>query len=147
MKNSSLALAILTAVATPIIVVVGMPIFGAHGDEPQSAPQRLDRVITKELSELMRRKLTNSQNVLEGIALGDFEMIAKHADELIAVSQQAEWRVLKTPEYETYSNDLRRNAAVLIQQSNAKNLDGAVLAYVELTLTCVKCHKHVREAH
>ena len=26
-----------------------------------------------------------------------------------------------------------------------KNLDGAALSYVDMTLMCVKCHQHVRE--
>jgi len=44
-----------------------------------------------------------------------------------------------------YSNEFRRNAASLVQKAKEKNLDGAALAYVDMTLTCVKCHKHMRE--
>jgi hypothetical protein len=33
----------------------------------------------------------------------------------------------------------------LIEKAREKNLDGAALSYVEMTLSCVKCHKHVRE--
>jgi hypothetical protein len=141
MKTRKLALAMLTVVGLPIAVIVAIPLVG-HGDEPQA----LDRAIAKELGVLMRRKLDSSQRVLEGIALSDFDEITKHARELIDISKQAEWQVLKTPQYDLYSNDLRRNAEVMIEQSKRKNLDGAVLAYVDLTLTCVKCHKHVREA-
>lgn len=94
---------------------------------------------------LMLKKLENSQKVLEGLALGDFEKIGKHAEELIRISKAVEFRVLKTPQYEVYSNDFRRNAETLAQMANGKNQDGAALAYVELTLSCVKCHKHVRE--
>ena len=42
--------------------------------------------------------------------------------------------------------DARRIADDLVKKATEKNLDGAALAYVEMTLTCVKCHKHVREA-
>ncbi|OAI55178.1 hypothetical protein AYO44_00245 [Planctomycetaceae bacterium SCGC AG-212-F19] len=94
---------------------------------------------------LMAKKLENAHKVMDGIALGDFDKIGKHADELIRVSKAVEFRVLKTPQYEVYSNDFRRNAETLGQMATAKNLDGAALAYVELTLSCVKCHKHVRE--
>ncbi len=97
------------------------------------------------LKALMLKKLQNSQQVLDGLALGDFDKIAKHAEELINISKQAEFKVLKTPQYEIYSNDFRRNADTLVTAAKGKNLDGAALAYVELTLTCVKCHKHVRE--
>lgn len=125
--------------------VVAMPVLSSQGEGPMKEPKKLDPAIPKELSDLMRRKLENSQKVLEGIVLNDFGRIAKHSDELILVSKQAEWKVLKTPEYELYSNELRRNATNLIETAKEKNLDGAALAYFELTLTCVKCHKHVRD--
>ena len=120
-----------------LALAVGMPALSGHGQEPKKEPQRLD--------DLMKSKLQNSQKVLEGVALNDFDMIAKHADELIQVSKKAEWRVLKTPRYELYSNEFRRNAEDLVQKAKEKNLDGTALAYVDLTLTCVRCHKHVRE--
>jgi hypothetical protein len=93
----------------------------------------------------MRRKLASSQKVLEGVALNDFDKIARHAEELIAISKAAEWRVLKTRQYELYSNDFRANADNLVRAARKKNVDAAALAYVDLTLTCVKCHKYVRE--
>ena len=30
--------------------------------------------------------------------------------------------------------------------AKAKNIDGATLAYVQLTVNCVNCHKYVRES-
>jgi hypothetical protein len=97
------------------------------------------------VAKLMQRKLEQSQKVLEGVALQDFKKIEKHAEELIDISRQAEWRALKTPTYEMYSNAFRRIAAAMIENAQKKNLDAAALNYVELTLTCVRCHKHVRE--
>ena len=100
----------------------------------------------KKISELMRRKLTYAQRVLEGVALNDFDRITRNAEELIQVSKDVEWQVVKTPRYEVHSNEFRRAVETMIEKSRDKNLDGAALAYVEMTLTCVKCHKHVREA-
>jgi hypothetical protein len=34
----------------------------------------------------------------------------------------------------------------LTKQAAAKNIDGAVLAYNQLTISCVQCHKIVRDA-
>ena len=45
-----------------------------------------------------------------------------------------------------FSNDFRRSAAELVEKAKQKNLDGAALSYVDLTLACVKCHKYVRES-
>jgi hypothetical protein len=119
-----------------LALLLGVPTLSGHGGEPKKG---------NKLHELMQRKLAASQKVLEGIALNDFGTIRKQAEELADISKQAEWRVLKSPEYELHSNDFRRIADNLAKNAKDKNIDGAALNYVELTLTCVKCHKHVRE--
>jgi hypothetical protein len=111
----------------------GLPALPGHGQEPAKA------------ADLMRKKLVHAQGVLEGLALNDLDKVSQNARNLMDVSKQAEWRVLKTPQYELYSNEFRRAAETLGQRAKEKNIDGAALAYVELTLTCVRCHKHVRE--
>jgi hypothetical protein len=97
------------------------------------------------VEELMRRKLTNAQKALEGIATNDYDKIVKHAEELIEISRQARWKVMKTPVYELYSMQFREGAEAMVKSAKRKNVEGAALGYVDLTLTCVKCHKHVRE--
>src|SRR6516225_10103248 len=92
----------------------------------------------KKENSLMRKKLEHSQKVLEGIALGDFKKIAANAEELIDISKQAEWKAVRSPRYEVYSNEFRRIADGLVKKAQEKNLDGAALSYVELTLTCVR---------
>jgi hypothetical protein len=118
---------------TALLLLVAVPLLGGHGAEP------------KDVSDLMKKKLRHAQKVLEGVAVKDFDAIAQHAQELILISNEAEWKVLKTPKYTLYSNDFRRNAEALIKNAKDENLDAAALSYVDLTLTCVKCHKHVRE--
>jgi hypothetical protein len=97
------------------------------------------------IRDLMHKKLTNSQKILEGIAVQDYDKIRDGADELILISKAAEWRVIKSPQYELHSNDFRASAEALSRMAQGKNLDGAALAYVDMTLSCVKCHKYVRE--
>jgi hypothetical protein len=117
--------------------VVGLfSVAALAGDDPDQSAK---------LKKLMQRKLQHAQKVLEGVTLKDFDKIAEHAEELAAVSKEAGFRVVRTPKYELYSNEFRRQAESLAQQAKEKNLDGAALSYVELTLNCVKCHKYVRE--
>ena len=118
------------------LALLGIPTLSGHGEEPKKDDK---------LADLMHKKLTASQAVLEGIALNDFKKISAQSDELLAISKRAEWRVLKTPKYEMYSNDFQRIAENLGQSAKDKNIDAAALNYVDLTLTCVKCHKYVRE--
>jgi len=124
---------IMPFVGVIVALVLGITALSSHGDE------------AKDVKTLMKRKLTAAQKVLEGVATNDNDLVARQAEELITISKQAEWKVLKTPQYELHSNEFRRTAESLVKQAKAKNSDGVALAYVELTLNCVKCHKHIRE--
>lgn len=96
------------------------------------------------LQDFMELKLDHSQEVLRGVVLEDFELIAKHSQELSLLSQAASWRVFQTTEYLQHSSEFRRTADALTEAARQKNLDAAALRYVDLTLKCVNCHKYVR---
>jgi hypothetical protein len=113
---------------------------------PVGVPGPMGQVQGQEgLSKLMASKLKNSQRLLEGLALADFDKISRSAEELIQLSKTAEWMVLKTPRYELHSNEFRRAAETVLRKARAKNLDGAALAYFDMTMTCLRCHQYVRE--
>ena len=94
----------------------------------------------------MRAKLSASQEILEGLALSNYGGIAKNAAKLKALSQDAQWNVLETPDYARHSEEFRRAADALMAAADAKNLDGATLAYFQMTMTCVRCHQYVRDS-
>jgi hypothetical protein len=104
------------------------------GDEPAKKPPTV-----------MQRKLSNAQLVLEGLAMANFEKIEKGADGLLLCVRDASWRAIKSPKYDAFSNEFQRNLESLKKASNKKNVDAASLAYVEMTLTCVKCHQLLRD--
>lgn len=97
------------------------------------------------VGEFMRAKLEHSQKLLEGLALEDFELIARQSQDLSLLSQATNWQVLQTAEYLEMSGEFRRTADALTQAAREKNLDGAALRYVDLTMKCVNCHKYVRK--
>jgi hypothetical protein len=121
-----------------IVTVAALALALVIAPSPAKDPKKADE-------NLMRRKLTESQKVLEGIALNNFDKIGSGAEELIQISKLAEWKVLKDPQYELFSNEFRRRADQVARAAKDKNLDGATLGYVEMTMTCVRCHQHVRE--
>lgn len=92
----------------------------------------------------MRLKLSHSQQVLEGIAMEDFEQIAKHAQSMRLLSEDEKWMVFQTPEYRQHSQEFQQICRKLQTAAEAKNLDGAALAYVQMTMSCVNCHKYTR---
>jgi hypothetical protein len=98
------------------------------------------------LQQLMINKLTNSQKLLEGIALAKYDKIEKHADELIRISKTAEWlAAYKSPRYLAFSNEFQQAAETIAKKAKEKNMDGVTLAYFDLTRSCVRCHQYVRE--
>jgi hypothetical protein len=93
----------------------------------------------------MRAKLAHAQDILAGLALEDFDAIARGAQELALASQAASWQVLQTPEYARQSAEFRRSCESLKRAAKDGNLDGAALAWMEVTMKCVQCHKYVRD--
>jgi cytochrome c556 len=97
------------------------------------------------VAELMQKKLKSAQSILDGIATANYAKIEGGAEALIDLTRQTEWFVIRNPKYELHTNDFRRAAESLIDKARQKNIDGAALAYVDLTLSCVRCHQHVRD--
>lgn len=94
--------------------------------------------------EFMREKLGLTQKVLEGLTSEDFALVEERARRLGAMSLEPPWQVLDHPDYAQHSLAFRRQAEALARAAAARNLDGATLAYVRLTMSCIDCHKFVR---
>jgi hypothetical protein len=99
-------------------------------------------------AELMRMKLEHSKKILEGLTLENYPAITKEAQALKKISEAAEWEVPTIPnagEYIVFTSEFQRLADELAKKAKEKNLDGATLAYLRLTMNCVNCHKYVRQ--
>lgn len=94
--------------------------------------------------EFMRDKLELAQGILEGLSVENYDLIISRSQKLSAMSQEADWKVFENPDYEQQSLAFRRNVDALTKAAKNKNLDGATLAYVRVTMSCVECHKYVR---
>lgn len=94
--------------------------------------------------EFMRDKLELSQRLLEGIATENYDLIIAKASRLSAMTKELDWRVFENPDYEQQSVLFRKEVDALTKAAKDKNLDGATLAYVRTTMSCVDCHKLVR---
>jgi len=126
-------------VATAAVVAVAAGFAVSRLTAADSAVQ------TDQVASFMRAKLAHSQNVLEGLAVEDFDLIDKGAQQLSLASEDASWQVLQTEDYARQSADFRRSCDSLRKAAKAKNLDGAALAWMEVTMKCVQCHKYVRD--
>lgn len=94
--------------------------------------------------EVMKAKLESSQKVLEGIATENFVTITANAQKLVALSQAAGWQARQTPEYKQYTTEFRRHAEALQKAARDQNVDAASVAWFQMTISCVNCHRHIR---
>jgi len=129
-----IAVLVAAVTAAAAAVLTGAGSAGAAGEPPD------------QVAVFMRAKLGHSQNVLEGLAVEDYDLIARGAHDLALASQASSWQVLQTEDYARQSAEFRRSCDALRTAAKAKNLDGAALAWMEVTMKCVQCHKYVRDA-
>jgi len=98
------------------------------------------------VKEAMRQKVAYSQQVLVGITLADYGLIANNAEKLVELSNKTNWYSRQVPEYELFLNEFRRNAQELMKAGQQNNVDAASLAYVQMIMSCVSCHKFIRKS-
>ena len=96
------------------------------------------------LAKFMRGKLTAANLVLEGIATEDFDLVEKGAVQLQVISKAEKWRVTEDPLYGHHSDEFQRIIKRLQKHAEEKSLDGVSLSYVQMTMSCVECHRFVR---
>jgi hypothetical protein len=135
-----------------IVAAVAAAVAAGHAPSADSPKAQSDKPAARKAapdktsgSELMKRKLEHAKKLLEGLTTNDFAAITKSAEELMLVSQKAEFAAQKTREYELQTNDFRRALEAIKAKAKEKNLDGATLGYVDMTLACVRCHQDYRE--
>jgi hypothetical protein len=121
-------------------VILGMVLCGpTSGEDKKSADQ-------DKSADWMKKKLELSQNMLAGLTESDFEKIRRNAQAMSLMDYLEKWARAGQADYKQQLTYFEYANQELIRQSKEKNLDGALLAYYQLTASCVQCHKIVREA-
>lgn len=92
---------------------------------------------------VMEQKLEHAQGVLSALAREDFEGLRTNADALLRLSEE-QWISRETPEYRAQLKDFWVVLEGVKSGADEENLDGATLAYMQMTLSCVRCHKYLR---
>jgi cytochrome c556 len=96
----------------------------------------------------MKKKLEFSQNIQAGLTEGNFEKISKNAEAMGYLDFLEQWsKGAKRADYKRQLSHFDFANQELIRQAKEKNLEGATLAFNQLTVSCVQCHKIVRDAN
>lgn len=105
---------------------------------------RSQQVLTPE-KVFMRLKLEPAKLILEGIATENFEMIAANAQRIQTLTLDEKWNIIQTERYSHNSDEFQKTVKAITEAAREKNLDGATLAYMKMTFSCVNCHRDLRK--
>lgn len=112
---------------------------GAQTDERKEAERQ------SEPSVWMTKKLEYSKEILAGLADGDYDAIQKNAQAMQSLSKFEAFIRARSPEYRSQMQLFQDANREIIKQAKRKNLEGAALGFTQLTISCVNCHKNLRE--
>ncbi len=96
------------------------------------------------LHRFMRQKMQASNLILEGLCMDDMKAVATGTQTLLKMPSEAKWRVSNDMMYRRYSNEFIQAVEELQQEAEENDVDGASMAWVNVTMKCLKCHKWVR---
>jgi hypothetical protein len=118
----------------------------ARADEKKGTTERkVDERDKVSASTWMTKKLEYSQQILAGLTRGDFALVRKNADGMVVVGILEKYDRSNNREYRRQIRYFDDAVKELIHHAEKKNLNGATLAYTQLTLSCVHCHTLLRD--
>ena len=96
------------------------------------------------LKKFMRQKLHASNQILEGLCTEDLEMVSAGSDTLMKMSGEEKWRVSNDMMYRRYSTEFMNAVDELQKEAKDNDMNGTSMAWVNVTMKCLKCHEWVR---
>jgi hypothetical protein len=138
-------------------------VFGALGASyflygqttPQQVEQKVEQKVepkeipaisaAKPMSFWMNTKLNSSKSILEALAKGDFEKLESEAEQMRLIGKLEGLVRKSNPDYKTQLHTFELANQELVRQSKRHNIEGAALAFNQLTTSCVACHVMLRE--
>lgn len=129
------------------LMIVGAATFGGTsfttvslGQEsfPKESPEQ-------PMSVWMAKKIEYSKAILEALTAGRYDDIEKHAEQMRMIGKVEGFVRGRSPSYKAHLQTFDLATRELKRQAAAKNIEGATLAFHQLTTSCVTCHQTLRE--
>ena len=110
--------------------------------EPKAAEEKLD---DKNPSIWMKKKLDYSQNILAGVTSEDFDKIADNARAMKGLGKFEAFVRSRNAAYTRQLQTFEEINDEIIRQADNDNVEGVALAFTQLTINCINCHKVLRQ--
>jgi hypothetical protein len=104
-----------------------------------------EKIDDKNPSIWMKKKLDYSQNILAGITSEDFDKIADNARAMKGLGKFEAFIRSRNAAYTRQLQSFEDINDEIIRQADNDNVEGVALAFTQLTVNCVNCHKVLRQ--
>ncbi len=101
--------------------------------------------VEQPMSFWMEKKLEYSKKILEALTSGKYEEIESNAEQMRLLGKIEGFVRRRSPSYTSHLQSFDLATRELTRQSREKNIEGATLAFHQLTTSCVSCHRSIRE--
>lgn len=124
------------------ILLVGF--VSAQGiDEPLIEP--FPDTAAKPFNFWMDVKLEESQKIFAALAEANFETLVDSAKKLTTLAEMEGFVRNRYPGYKTHLRSYQFALGEIQQQAERESIEGVTLGFQQLTLSCVNCHKQLRD--
>jgi len=156
-RTAKMSSSVVAVVATVVVVLLSQS-FGFNRssagqdekDAVKSPPAKDESSADKKddpegaLKRFMRQKLQASNLILEGLCTEDLQMVSDGAETLMKMSGEERWRVSNDIMYRRYSTEFVHAVEELQKEAEDNDMNGTSMAWVNVTMKCLKCHEWVR---
>lgn len=137
------SLSIMLAVCISIMSTAADP--PAKTSKPGDQQSDAEQGDPQEMSVYMKKKLDYSQAILRGLATGDFETIKTNGVQMRLLNRVEGFVRRRNPRYRMHVRAFENICEDIVAQADEENLAGVTLAFNQLTVNCVNCHRSLRE--
>lgn len=132
-----------------VMIAVSVPILVARSDTPSNSAESKAAPPAKlpTEAESMEAKLKYAQAILAAITRENYQEIEKSALALERISEGAEvMKLHKTEAYTLQARLFQQTMLTMAARAKEKNIEGVLLAYHDMSSSCLKCHRYIRDA-
>lgn len=98
------------------------------------------------ISKFMRKKMNASNKILEGLVVNRLDLVTEGSTVLLSMSEEEKWRASTNIIYLQHSEEFKRSVKKMNKKAKEGSLDGASLAWIDVTMSCIECHEWVRSS-
>lgn len=96
--------------------------------------------------DFMRTKLMYTQNIFEGLTIGDFKAVDTAIMEVQMITEGEQWVTIDNEVYQRLTEEFKVSTRRLKKAAESRNIEATALRFYEMSNRCIDCHQHIRVA-